>query len=253
MVDLLVDEAFADLDTTVHFAQLSQSRMGYGVDTSLADLLVDELRQRGLARPSEDGVSIPLHPVVRTSILVILGQLARGVGQERGDVIHPTTSDSRAMVDLLATLKRPTLPSASHVVAPDLEAVTLDLSRVPLNEVLAFRAQYGRDHRSYINRLRAFMVDLAQIDESEREALTIGRRQELADTAHDLQRNTRRSFARNLATWSLGIAGSVWSARAGDPLGLALAAGGLAAGLLVDSEPQPSAYSYVFRAERQLL
>ncbi len=119
-----------------YFAELSQSRMGYGADADLAEFLVDELRQRGLARPSEDGVSIPLHPVVRTAILVILGQLAREAGDRRGMAVHPATDWPEAATDLLDALSREPMPSCEGVVKLDLEPVTLDLSTIPLEEVL---------------------------------------------------------------------------------------------------------------------
>ena len=92
IVEMLRNGAFDDLPEAGYFAELSQSRMGYSADVQLASFLVDELRQRGLAKPSEDGVSIPLHPTVRTTVLVILGQLSRNVGQRRGMTIHPTTN-----------------------------------------------------------------------------------------------------------------------------------------------------------------
>jgi hypothetical protein len=77
VVDLLTMNAFDDLQESAYFAELSKSRLGYGVDFPLGSWLVDEFQQRGLARPCEDGVSIPLHPTLRTTILVILAQLCQ--------------------------------------------------------------------------------------------------------------------------------------------------------------------------------
>ena len=51
------------------FGSLSMSRFGFVGDPKLADFLFQELKERGLARDSEDGVSIPLHRTVRTLIL----------------------------------------------------------------------------------------------------------------------------------------------------------------------------------------
>lgn len=150
VVDLLAVGAFEDLPKTEYFAELSQSRIGYGVDFSLASWLVEELRQKGLARPSEDGVSIPLHPTVRTTILVILAQLARLRGPENKLIINPTTYNPNAVQDLLHLLARDQLPSASHVVAFDLEPVTLDLESVPLDEVLGYRQENQSAHQSYM-------------------------------------------------------------------------------------------------------
>ena len=94
IVEMLTNGAFDDLPKADYFAELSQSRMGYSADVGLATFVVDELQNKGLAKPSEDGVSIPLHPTVRTTILVILGQLSRTVGHKRGMTIHPTTKPS---------------------------------------------------------------------------------------------------------------------------------------------------------------
>ena len=77
ILELLTNGAFDGLGSADYFAELSRSRMGYGADVELTDFLVDELQAKGLARPSRDGVSVPLHPDVRTTILVILAQLVR--------------------------------------------------------------------------------------------------------------------------------------------------------------------------------
>ena len=85
MTDVLKDCAFDRLPEADYFAELSQSRIGYGADVELADSLVEDLKFRNLARPSEDGVSIPLHPHVRTTILVVLGQLSRAAAGSDAD------------------------------------------------------------------------------------------------------------------------------------------------------------------------
>ena len=110
IVEMLTNGAFDDLPEPGYFAELSQSRIGYAADVELASFLVDELQQKGLAKPSEDGVSIPLHPTVRTTILVILGQLSRNVGQRRGMTIHPTTNHGPAVSDLIQTLSMQAMP-----------------------------------------------------------------------------------------------------------------------------------------------
>lgn len=69
---LLTGGALDQLDRGTPFAELSYSRLGAYGDAGLAELLVSELQDRGLAKPSEDGVSVPLHPVVRSLILVAL-------------------------------------------------------------------------------------------------------------------------------------------------------------------------------------
>ena len=230
-----------------YFAELSQSRIGYGADADLAGSLVNELRQRGLARPSEDGVSIPLHPVVRTAILVILGQLARGAADRRGMAVHPATDCPKAATDLLDALSRESMPSCEGVVRLDLEPVTLDLSTIPLKDVLQLREDHRKAHKAYMRGLRGFLAELGRIgDPAEREAALLERRQEIADMAHDNRRSVGRSAGKSLVSWSMGIAGGVWSAATGDVLGATVGALGLGAGLVPGTANTVGAYSYLF-------
>ena len=188
IVELLTNGAFDDLGKTKYFAKLSRSRMGYGADVKLAEFLVDELQARGLARPSEDGVSIPLHPDVRTTILVVLAQLSRISGKKRGMTLHPVTNMPEAVTDLVMTLSRESMPSHDKVIKLDLEPVSFNLATIPLDDVLAFRREHEDAHRAYMRDLRGFMAELAEIDNpDERERVLLQRRQELADAAHDIQ------------------------------------------------------------------
>lgn len=252
MVDLLTGGAFQDLDTDgVQYAELSYTRMGYGADVELGGMLVEELLRLGLARPSEDGVSVPLHPVVRTTILVLLGQLARSVGDRRDLSIHPATNSGPAIRDLVQTLGREGMPSAGNVLALDLEPVGLNLDGVPLDEVLSFRADHKDAHRTYVRDLHRFLGELSVIhDDEERAKLLELRREELADAANNLRRLSRKAFKKARDTWALGIAGTAWAVTAGDPFGLLLTAGGLLRGAVPDGATPASAYSYVFEASR---
>ena len=245
--DLLARGALDDLPEATYFAELSQSRMGYGADVELADFLVEELQKRGLAKPSEDGVSIPLHPTVRTMFLVILGQLARRAGARRGMVLHPATNSSQAAGDIVEALSRQAMPSCDSVVKLDLEPASLDLSSVPLDDVLQLREECGEAHREYMRSLRGFVVELGQIeDPRERELALLGRRQDIADMAHDTRRLTSKLVGKTLASWSFGITGAFWSISTGDPLGAALGAVSLAAGVVSVPAAPVGAYSYLF-------
>jgi hypothetical protein len=245
--DLLVEGIFDGLPQTPYFAELSQSRMGYGADVELAGSLVEELRKRGLARSSEDGVSIPLHPVVRTTILVILGQLARGVGERRGLTLHPASDSPIAASDLVSTLSRELMPSCDNVVMLDLEPVSLDLSLIPLDDVLQLREEHRDAHREYMRSLRGFMVELGQIEDPvERESIILQRREHIADMAHENRRAIGRAVGKSVASWSLGIVGGVWSFATGDVLGAAVGTLGLLTGLVPVPSRTVGAYSYLF-------
>ena len=151
----------------------------------------DELRQRGLGTAkAKTESSIPLHPTVRTTILVILGQLARGAGERRGLVVHPATNWPTAATDLIEALSRESMPSCEGVVKLDLEPVTLDLSSIPLEEVLQLREEHREAHKAYMRSLRGFLVELGRInDPAEREVELLQRREEIAEMAHGNRRS----------------------------------------------------------------
>ena len=251
---MLANGVFDDLPDDVHFHELSQSRIGYAADVDLAESLVSELQAKGLAKPSEDGVSIPLHPTVRTTMLVILAQLARSASNKQNLSIHPATSNEHVFNDLISTLSRERMPSRDSVIAFELEPVSFNMDSVPLDEILQFRVEHRAAHRAYMRDLRGFMAELAELNvPREREALLLQRRQEISDQAHELQRSTRMALGKNLASWSLGLAGSAWSVTTGDPFGALLAMLGLGTALLGSDSAGSSkvaAYSYLFQTQR---
>ena len=252
MVSLLTTGTFDDLDRSSHFQELSQSRVGSGADIGLASMLTEELIGQGLARSSEDGVSIPMHPEVRTTILVLLAQLARSSGRRQGLDLHPTTSQAPPAEALVKTLARSQMPSAGHLVALDLEAVTLDLTRVPLDELLDFRARHAKDFRAYARDLHQVLAQMGPLPEDERRVLLQGRREELAERAFNLRR-TSRSLQRpgvvGLASVSLGLAGAAWELAGNrDPVSAVLTLAASTAALI--SPPTADAFSYVIRAAR---
>ena len=250
MTSLLAEGVFDELPDAEYFAELSRSRIGYGADVELADSLVEELKARNLARPSENGVSIPLHPQVRTTILVFLSQLLRTAGAERDLCLHPVTSHRQAIADLAATLSRKGMPSHGRFVQLDLEAVSLDLSTVPLDEVLQFRDEHRDLHRAYMRDLRGFLDELGSIAlPGDREEALRERGQEIRDAAADIQRTAAREFRHDLGSWSLAISGAVWG---GPVVGAVLGVASLVWDQLgKEKEKSPTAYSYLFAAENQ--
>ena len=107
------------------------------------------------------------------------------------------------------------------------------MTPIPLDDVLQFRAEHQDAHRAYMRDLRGFMAELAEIDNSnEREALLLERRQEIAGAAREIQRSTKQALGKGLRSWSLGIAGGVWSVATGDPIGLALTAAGVVSAIV---------------------
>ena len=249
--DLLRADAFDGLNRDAGFVELSHSRLGGTADAGLTEVVLEQLRERGLARPSADGVSIPLHPAVRAFVLVVLPQLLRAPAEAAGYALQPASTQARTARALLDTLDLAAMPTTGHVVAADLEQVTLDLAPVPLDEVLDFRRQHGDQHRAYARDLRQFVRDAAALTQADREQALLDRREALAYAADELRRLARTSWRRPLATFGLGIAGSAVTLAYGNPIGAGLTAAAALLGLRRQADPG-SAYTYLFQAQQHL-
>jgi hypothetical protein len=252
MVDVLADGALDDLPDSGPFQELSWSRLGGYGDPGLAEMIFDELRKRKLARQSEDGVSVPLHPVARSLVLVLLAQILRSAGPRLGVDLSPITdrADVHAALSQLLTLPK-AAPGPGQVVSFDLELVGPNLEPVPLDEVLAFRAEHGSEFRAYARGLRRTVRDLATVPREEHQALLDDRREEIREQAEALRRGPLRTLGATAGV-ALGLAGGTASAMAGDPLGGLLSAAAAATGVATAlGAPTITSYSYLFAIGRQ--
>jgi hypothetical protein len=242
--------------TTFH--ELSMSRLGFGGDSDLAMRLHDALLKRGLAKKSANGVSIPLHPLVRYLVLVLLSQIVRSKGPSLKIELSPAT-DQAQVVEALTELLDQSLsgsadiahaPQIGSVVAFDLQTVSVDLTHVPLDEVLAFRHENGKAHRDYVRSARQFARQISTLPSLERHRAFGDRQKDLNDLASDLRRQGQNAWKRP-TTFSLGMAGAFWTLGTGDPIGALLAA--LTLLLSVDSgQNDAGAFSYIFSAQKGL-
>lgn len=254
MIQWLIEErAFDDLPEAPRRAELSMSRMGYSTLHETAGRVYETLSARGLAVPSEDGVSIPMHPFVRAVYLVLLAQLARDTGARHGLDLLPTTN-GRGVIDILGRyLDLSPMPSRGRVISFDVEAVSIDLDDVPLDEVLDFRAQHRDDHRRYMQNLRAFSLQISGLDDAERERAFADRQAELTTDAFDLLAQARKAWKspKDVATFALGISGAAWSLASHNlvPALLTVASAGLG---MAPDKSQACAFSYLFQAKREL-
>lgn len=261
LVELITGDVFEHLDREgLRYQELSRSRLGWNADVELAEMVIDELIARDLARPTEDGVSVPLHPVVRRTVLVMLAQLARGAGRKRGLDLQPTTTrlghwaldPARALSETVKMVA--SQPSTGGVVAVDLETVAVNLDPVPLDEVLDFRHQHQDQYRAYARNVREMVRHLSLLPAAERTQALEDRQDELADQARQLRRTARRAWRLPLATFSLGALGAAWQLGMGHPVPAALQAlGGLLGSLRAPAADRvDSAYSYLFEAHQGL-
>ncbi|MFN2486679.1 MAG: hypothetical protein ABR609_08760 [Acidimicrobiia bacterium] len=252
MVALITAGAFDALPDDEPFAELSMSRAGYHGAHELFEMVFEELASRGLARESQDGVSIPMHWRLRSVYLILLAQLAREAGLRRGFDLHPTTNDPRATGGLASFLTLEPMPSRGHVVAFDLETVTLDLDPLPLDEVLNFRDEHYDEYRAYMANLRSFALELSLLEEPDRARALEDRRAELRDAATQLTNRARRSWKnpKKLAAFGFGLTGAAWTAATGNPIPALIGLGGTLTAMLPD-KAAGNAYSYLFSASQR--
>jgi hypothetical protein len=209
-------------------------------------MIFDELKKRGLAKNTQDGVSIPMHPMVRSLVLVLLAQILRPHGQTQGIKLSPATDRPQLVGALREILDLDSAPSAGHVVTLDLQTVGVDLAEVPLDEVLEFRRENLSAHRKYATEIRRYVRDLSLISDKERKRELRVRQEEIRDLAESLKGLSKKTWKKK-AGFALSIAGAAWSAKTGNPIGAALAAGGAILGFQSTAK-EAGAYSYIFRA-----
>lgn len=232
------------------FHELSMSRLGYMGDENLAKALFEELKKRGLAKDTEDSVSIPLHPTIRSLVLVLLSQILRPHGVEIGAELCPATDVPRLVDALVELLSIKSAPSTGDVVSFDLGIVGVNLGPIPVDEVLSFRRENFSAHRKYARSAKQFALELSSMPEKERRPAFSRRQEELDDLARDLRTRARKAWKRP-ASFGLTLAGAAIAAATGHPIAALLA--GAAAGLQYDggTEPEAGAYSYLFAAQHR--
>lgn len=253
VVELITGGAFDNLPTDEPFAELSMSRMGYGAVEDLAQMVYEELARRGLARPSEDGVSIPMHWRIRAVYLLLLAQLSREAGQRHGLDLHPATNADRAPDVLASFFNLKPMPSRGHVVSFDLETVSIDLDSVPIDDVLGFRHEHAGSYRRYMTELRSFALQLSLVAEVERDRMLADRRASIEEQARELTGRVRKAFTTptKATGFGLGLAGAAWSLATMNPVPAALGLLGSISGMVPDRNVG-TVYSYLFEAHRRL-
>ncbi len=235
------------------------SRMGYmhlfrdqqDPHTQAMNMIRDELVARGLARSSDDGLSIPLREDVRMTYLFLLAQEAREAGTRQGLDLHPTTNGDAARESVKAFLEGDGMPSRQDVVEFDLATASVDLHSIPLADVLGFRDQYRAEHGSYMKNLRRFMAEVSTAEGTDRKRLVRERQEELDEEARALRRITLSNFKspKKTADFGIGLIGAAWTLATGSLVSAGIAALGVAKALIPDKRTG-SAYSYIFRAHR---
>ena len=238
-------------DAESSFGSLSMSRMGYAGNRELAESILKQLKERGLARDSEDGVSIPMHATVRTLILVLLAQILRGRGPGMGMILSPVTDSWNlvyALKDIISPPSSP--PSIGDVVSFDLSVVGVDLGSVPMDEILDFRKQNYESHREYRLSIVKFAGELSRLEPRDRDASFEKRQEELDAMAQGLRRANWRAWKRP-ATFALSAANAYVAVESGSTIAGVIAALLAVVGLIPDGSKESNVYSYLMSARQK--
>jgi hypothetical protein len=229
------------------FQSLSYSRLGFYGDEGLAGMLLEELEKRGLARHSEDGHSIPMDPIARSMILVLLAQILRAHSPALGISLSPATDRPEVLAALSNLLKIPQLPTAAQVVNLDLTQVGVDVSGVPIEQILTFRQRHGNEYRAYARDVRSFVRVLGSVPAEERPAIYADRHADLNDRAKELARQSQGYWRRPTAFY-LGLLGATATLGGATGWGALFAVGGAFTGLGGVSGNSGGAFSYICRS-----
>ncbi len=238
------------------FGSISMSRLGYQGDGKLAQSIVEELKARGLARDSEDGVSIPMDRTVRALILVLLSQILRSKGESMGLTLSPATDQWRLVQALNEVISNPnsSSPSVGDIVSFDMAMVGVDLAAVPMDEVLDFRSENYSGHRNYSLSVRRFARELSLMPVDERELAFDQRQEELDEAAQAIRNANRRAWGVPMS-FAIGLSGAGVAIEGGAIAGGATMAASAVVTLLLsltDKREYPGVYSYMFSAHKSL-
>lgn len=250
LADLITSGAIDKLagDDRSSFAELSMSRLGFSGDEGLGKMLHEELMQRGLAKTSVDGVSIPMRPMVRSLVLVLLSQILRQKGVAMGMDLVPATDMTELVKALHELLSLPQAPSAGNVVKFDLEAVGVDVGSYPIDEVLSYRKENLAEYKRYAGSVRLFVHELSGMAPEIRETAFKERGHELTEMRESLKKASRKAW-KDTSAFALGIMGAAWTVRTGNPIAAALSSGALLLKGAAADKPKTGAYSYIFNAK----
>jgi hypothetical protein len=186
--------------------------------------------------------------MVRNLILVLLAQILRH--NPKSDIdLQPATDQFQLVGALSELLRLPGTISAGHVVAFDLQAVSVNLASIPLDEVLDFRKQNIAAHKKYVRSVRQFAREVSLLPPEERGRAFSDRQEELNDLANDLRRKARSAW-RQPVSFLLGLAGACWTAVT-NPLGGLLGGGALIVRGPGTHANEAGAFSYVFAAHHR--
>lgn len=268
MEELIEAGVLDNLPKNSPFAAISMSRMGFGGSELLAHRLLEKLVARGLALYASDGKSIPLQSSVRSLFLVVLTQILQSRGASLGYDLFPATDRPKFVDGLNHLLRHPQMPTAGHVVSFDMKELGVDLSSVPIDEVLSFRVENQIAYREYLLEVRRFVRELSVMqDGAERQLALIQRGIEIDERGKAILAHAQKvwrkpvAFGLGLIGTGIGVGGATTLAGAPPTQaviaglsasaigGMFRMAGAIVGGVGQEKKPDLGCFSYMFKAK----
>ncbi|MCG6498799.1 hypothetical protein [Kitasatospora sp. A2-31] len=217
----------------------------------------EDLRAALLAEMGEKGAAVRRRPDLGPDMIEMSQDTSAAVLMALGLAAQRRISDHRLHLvgDLPGSGGRTTAATAeqvgptSFVLHRDLVDTGVDLSRVPLDEIIDYRREHGSAYRAYARDLRRFVGELEGVEHpADRERLVRDRSEAIGDQAAALRR-ARRAWGRPLVSLALAGAGAAWTLHQADPVGALVALSGAAAGFTPPAKA-PSCFTYLLEARR---
>jgi hypothetical protein len=227
------------------FHALAYSRLAYIMDAGLTERIYDALHNRGLAGGHG-------HALVRSLVLVLFAQVLRPGGRRHGMYLCPVTDRPELHAALTEMLGLPSMASSAHVVSLNLVPVGVDLTDVPLEEVIAYRTTTREAYRRFTRDLRAFVHQTVDTGSEDQFSALLELQGRMADAGAGLLEMARRAW-RQPASFAIGFTGGAWTLQPFDIMGQLLALGSEAGSTAGPSPTRAGAFSYLFSERRAAL
>jgi hypothetical protein len=134
-----------------------------------------------------------------------------------------------------------------------MQTVGVDLSQVPIDEVISFKQQNDTLYKSYRKSVKAMIHDIGESSSVERSNEMLGqRKEEIEEIANSIRKISLSTWG-SVIGFSLGALGAAWTVTHGqDSIQGILDFGGLIASGLSVAGDNTGAYSYLFKAKGKL-
>ena len=233
------------------FQALSYSQLGYLTDGGLAEIIYQGLHTRGAGAQGHPGTG-SWHPTVRSLLLVLMAQVLRPAGRKQGLYLCPATDRPELHSALTEVIRLPSMASASDVISLDLQSVGVDLTDVPIDDVLRYREVHRDEYRQFTRDLRGFVHQTVDSPPEDRQASLLERQLRMTESATRILGVAEREWNQP-ASFALGLTGAAWSLRPSDIIGGLLALGSDVAEPPGETPTRAGAFSYLFTAQRSVI